>query len=420
MKKIIIIFIAAAMFCGCASADKSGRTGGVPIMQYNSPIPSEFNARQDIDSKTDKPQAADDGKAGAYVPLNFETQRAVWITYIELNEMLSDGEENYRSRIERAFDNISSLGCNTVYFHARAFGDAYYDSRLYTANELICGQDGRAEYDPLSIAVKAAHERGLSLHAWINPLRCADDRRMELMQGTLYEWYCGGEYMWRDENGIYWLDPAYEQVRSLIADGAAEIALNYDVDGIHIDDYFYPTTDESFDKSSYAAYGGGLPLNEWRMKNCSDMVGEMYSAVKTADSRILFGVSPAGNLLNDREKLFADVEKWCTEDGYLDYVAPQIYFSYDNAVCPFAQTLAQWQDIAADKTMVCGLAVYKLEDGGEFEGQTDIIARQIADLDGGGYALYSYRSLFESSAGDPVCAYISEQSGGASDTEINF
>ena len=130
------------------------------------------------------------------------------------------------------------------------------------------------------------------------------------------------------------------------------------------------------------------------------MVHDIYEAVKSVDKRLLFGVSPQGNMDNNYTQMYADVKKWCSEEGYLDYIAPQIYFGYENSVCPFSETLKNWENIVICKNvkLVCGLGVYKLEREDEFINDIGIIARQIGDTEAdencSGFALYSYQSLF--------------------------
>lgn len=399
IRKAIPFITAAVFLTSCGQAEK-------PKIDQNSPVPKELTAdSSDTDSVLDKPVSAEPADE-KYQPLNYDTQKAVWISYIDLAKMLADTEQGFRENISQAFKNVSDLGCNTVYVHVRAFGDAYYISELYVPSKYIPDEEGTIRYDPLAVMTEIAHEYELSFHAWINPLRCDTDVYMQKMEGTqIYEWYSDPEkypeYVTRpDRDDYYWLNPACPEVRSLIADGAAEIAEKYEVDGIHIDDYFYPTTDESFDGDTYVAANVDISLSDWRLDNCSEMVGEIYSAVKSVDEDILFGVSPQGNIDNNYSQMYADVRKWCAESGYLDYIAPQIYFGYNNTVCPFTETLGKWEDMVTgnDVKLVCGLGVYKLDSENEFIYNDGIIAEQIEDILSdsgcGGFALYSYDGLF--------------------------
>lgn len=397
MKKMngIAVLLAAALLCSCST--KSDK----PKITQNSPVPQTVST----DSQDSK-QTQQTVKNEEYTPLNYDEQKAVWISYIDLAGMLDDSESAFRENISQAFENVSDLGCNTVYVHVRAFGDAYYVSQYFAPSKYIPAEEGTLRYDPLKIMTGEAHKYGLSFHAWLNPLRCDTQVYMEKMQGTqIYEWYSQPEkypeYVSKPDNSdYYWLNPAYPEVRKLIADGAAELAENYDIDGVHIDDYFYPTTEKSFDMQAFAAAHTADDLSQWRMDNCSEMVHDIYEAVKSVDKRLLFGVSPQGNMDNNYTQMYADVKKWCSEEGYLDYIAPQIYFGYENSVCPFSETLKNWENIVICKNvkLVCGLGVYKLEREDEFINDIGIIARQIGDTEAdencSGFALYSYQSLF--------------------------
>ena len=131
-----------------------------------------------------------------------------------------------------------------------------------------------------------------------------------------------------------YLNPAYDEVTELIAAGAAEIVSNYDVDGLHIDDYFYPTTDASFDSAAYSA-SGYSSLSDFRFANCDRMVKELYSAVHSANSTAKFSVSTQGRIENNYNQLYADVRKLCTTPGYVDIMIPQIYYGFENSAAPY-------------------------------------------------------------------------------------
>lgn len=398
MKRCAIILLAAVMLmCSCAKKIKDK-----PEIQQNSPPPAA--------TESETAEADEEVDEDKYTPLNYDEQKAVWISYLDMDRLIADDDKQFKANIGEAFDNITSLGLNTVYVHVRAFGDSYYMSSLYPLNTNIPTEEGTPLYDPLKIMVKLAHERNLSLHAWINPLRLADGSGMDRFSEDSTIGIC------RDnpnehpqaivrpyDNDFYWINPASEELRRYIAEGAAEICENYDVDGIHIDDYFYPTTEAYFDSEAYAealSENGDLSLADWRRDNCSELVKEIYSAVKAVDDDILFGISPQGNIDNNMNQMYADVELWCSEDGYADYICPQIYFGYYNTVCPFTETLIRWENMmnADNVKLVCGLGLYQAERDSEFINNTGIIARQIEDITAdvrcSGFSIYSYESLF--------------------------
>lgn len=353
-----------------------------------------------------------------YSTVNFREQKGFWITYLEYMSVLKNkSESSFKASVENYFDNISALGFNTVYVQVRAFGDAYYDSLLFPSGEQYNGTIGAgSSFDALKIMVKAAHERGLSVHAWVNPMRLMTSSQIENISDRyiIKNWYNNYNGTYIAKSGERWyLNPAYDEVTDLIADGISEIVRNYDVDGIQIDDYFYPTTAESFDKAAYSASGTSLSLAEWRMSNVNKMVKKLYKAAHNANPNIVFGISPQGSIENDYDETYADVRTWCSQSGYCDYILPQVYFGFDNAALPYAEVISQWSGMVknADIKLVIGLAAYKIGAADNYAGakgknewteNSDIISRQMelakALSNYGGVALYRYESVFAPSS----------------------
>lgn len=330
----------------------------------------------------------------------------MWISYLELMSMPSGSAGAFRSAIGEVYDNCVSLGLNTVYVHARSHGDAYYSSSLFPYTKYLSGG-----FDALEIMVEEAHKRDLSFQAWINPLRgCAVKDASRENGYRMGSWIGDGKRVVK-VGDYYYLNPAYDEVISLIADGAREIVANYDVDGLHIDDYFYPTTDASFDSAAFKQSGYDV-LSEFRFSNCDKMVRSLYSAVKAANPRAIFGVSCQGSVQNNYSYMYADVKKWCANSGYVDYIMPQIYFGFDNSTEPFETCVNTWNNIAASGKipLIVGMSVSKIgyEDqwagAGKNEWLTDkdILRRQFLESAEqpcyGGISLYSYRSIFSPSA----------------------
>ncbi|MBQ9993816.1 MAG: family 10 glycosylhydrolase, partial [Clostridia bacterium] len=269
-------------------------------------------------------------------------------------------------------------------------------------------------FDPLEYAVEKAHACGMELHAWINPLRIqavggstppalsADNPYTKLRTDgdkANDRWVI-------DYDGGKFFNPGEEGARKYIIDGIAEIVENYDVDGIHWDDYFYPAHDSTFDDSaSYSKYvdaGGLMSLSEWRTSNINKLVADTYSRVKSIKSDCVFGISPAGNISNCL-KMGANVYTWCSEPGFVDYICPQIYWTFDGNPLGFASCCSQWKAMVTAENIdfYVGLALYKAgsdADGGKWLSGNDIIARQIEHIrsngiDADGFMLYSYAYL---------------------------
>ena len=354
----------------------------------------------------------------SYKALNHSYVKAVWISYIELNNHLCGKSETaFKQEFGKMLDNCAGMGVNTVYVHVRAFGDAYYYSSLFPFTKHISGTYGRrTSYDPLKIMVSEAHSRNISFHAWINPLRLGSgtDVASVSTEYPVGKWYNGaekGKYI-VNVNGSWFLNPAYEAVRTLIGDNVREIVSGYNVDGVHIDDYFYPTTDASFDSAAFSA-SGSSSLSSFRIANVNAMVKEMWSAAHECGSAI-FGAAPQGNNINNLSQLYADVKAWC-KGGYVDYFTPQIYYGFENSGVPFKGCVNEWAGIVSGtKTkLYAGLAIYKIgnEDkwagSGKYEWQntTTMLKRQkeYADANGcSGIALYSYSYMFDSGYNTPA------------------
>ena len=209
------------------------------------------------------------------------------------------------------------------------------------------------------------------------------------------------------DNGIYF-NPCYNEVTDLIVKGVKEILSNYNVDSLCFDDYFYPTKDKSIDKEEYTKYksnGGELSLFDWRRDNVNNMIKSVYSAVKTINKSVTFGISPASDMDYDYSALYADVIKWSRNEGYIDYICPQIYFGFKNENQPFMQTTKLWCDNATCALYIA-LPMYKSglsdeyagESGkNEFKKEKNIVARQITYISKidkiKGYYIFSYSSL---------------------------
>lgn len=381
-------------------------------------VTSAVTTKKDATTATSKknnnvPAATDSLPVNSYTALNYNEVKGVWIWYSELYPILTGkSESQLRSGIGEYYDNCLSLGINTVYVHVRPFGDAIYKSDYFPWSKYCTGYIGKDPgYDPLKVMIDEAHARGISFQAWVNPLRCYHENDAPDVSTTYKtgQWYDtkDGDYIVK-VNSYWWLNPAYKEVTDLIANGAAELVSKYDVDGVHIDDYFYPTTEAYFDSIAFNA-SSYSSLSQFRLDNCSRMVADMDKAVKSHNPTALFGVSAQGNVTNNETQLYADVEKWSKEDGYVDYMAPQIYYGFDNGGQPFEQVVEQWDKMLAGtgKSLIPGLAVYKIgtEDewagSGRYEWQNDkeIIKRQILKSQKtsnyGGVILYSYQFIFE-------------------------
>ncbi|MBR5513316.1 MAG: family 10 glycosylhydrolase [Ruminococcus sp.] len=335
-----------------------------------------------------------------YIPLNFAYQTGQWFPYISFPDYMQDKtEDEFTSEITKQLTDASQNGINTVYFHIHPEGDAYYNSSIYPK-----GKYNNCGYDPLKIVIDTAHSMNISVHGWINPYRMQSADEMEQLPDTFIvkKWINSGSPMVKLVADRWYLNPAYDEVTALITDTVKEIIENYSVDGIHIDDYFYPATSEDFDIEAFELSCED-DLADWRRNNVTEMVKAVFDTVKDYDERILFGISPQGNINADYNTQFADVELWTENKGYADYIIPQIYYGFENEVCPFEQTLHQWEELAESNnvSLIIGLAEYKQNKYDKWAGVSgelewiendDIIPRQIelvkSSYTADGYALY--------------------------------
>jgi len=337
-----------------------------------------------------------------------EELRAVWIPYMSVVNLTPE-------KIDSMVALCKESGANAIMFHVRPFGDALYESMYFPYSHLLNGTQGVGNvdgFDPLAYIIDKAHENGMQLHAWVNPLR------IQLAGGRVpAQLSADNPYnVWRndddpsnddwviDYDGGKFYNPAAEEVRTLIVNGMAELAANYNVDGVHWDDYFYPADDEAFDDSarysSYLASGGTMTLRQWRTNNINLLIRDVYSKVKATNSNCVFGISPAGNIENCLAA-GADVYEWCSGEGYIDYICPQIYWTFDSTAAPFAGRTDEWKAMVTNPEIkfYVGLALYKAgsdQDGGKWLRSDRIIADQVQylrDVNADGFMLYSYDYL---------------------------
>ena len=317
-----------------------------------------------------------------FVPSNPEKigdWKGLWLSQFDLQSIYSAGssqrsEADFRKRMEQVLDNTVKDGFNTVVLQLRPNADSIYPSDVYPPSKYAVGSyAGDFQYDPVAIVVELCKERGLSVHGWINPMRGMTEDEIKQVDDKylIKQWYNDqtkkGDYI-VFVNKNWYLNISHPEVRKLICDGAAEILARYEMDGVHMDDYFYPTTDASFDAKAYSAYkkdGGTLDLASWRKESLSTLVAELYATVKTHDLRALFGISPAGNINTVMNSHYADVMTWCANPGYIDYIMPQVYFGFEHASWAFDKTCKIWEDIIDTEyvTLIVGMSFGKALSG---------------------------------------------------------
>lgn len=329
---------------------------------------------------------------------------AVWLSCYELSTMFLDGtEESFINHVNNVVDSCLKYKINTLFLQVRPFCDAFYPSDIFPWSKYCIDKNGNyPDYDPLEIFLNLMHKNGIELHAWINPYRISfDPQYVPGKDFTDYSVSCS--------EGVY-LNPSRVESQKTVLNGVREILEKYDIDGIHIDDYFYPVKDKKFDSIEYAAYrdsGGKMSLSDWRCNNVNSLVSSMYSLVHSISSDVVFSISPAADINKNEKSLYADVELWFENEGYADWIIPQIYFGFEHNLKPFERVASRWEKLAdgSHVKLLCGLAAYKQgktdstagTGSEEWVEKVDVIERQIDYLNNNscwqGYALFSFSNI---------------------------
>lgn len=327
-------------------------------------------------------------------------KRAVWISFLEYQKILNGKtEKQFKSSICKYFDSCAEYGLNTVIVQARSHSDAYYKSAYFPASLWFTEKRKNTfPFDPLKIMVDEAHKRGLKIEAWVNPYRGNKISEEFAENDIIKAWldtdkvFACGEY--------YYLNPGEPEVMDYVVNGITEIVENYDIDGIHFDDYFYPAGIGGADAAAYEKYGGGKTVAEFRTDCVNRLVSRVYSEIK-ARKNIVFGISPAGNIDNCLNKSYADVRLWGSADGYADYLAPQLYWDYGQGVLPYEKALENWKKTVKNSNvkLIVGLAPYRVTQGnGDVWNAGDILKRQVSDARSaanyGGFIMFRYDFFF--------------------------
>lgn len=355
--------------------------------------------------------------------------RGVWVSTVYNLDYPSEqglSEKQLRAEADNIIENARSYGLNAIFLQVRPCSDALYPSELFPWSKYVSGTQGTAPdggFDPLAYFVEQCHAKGLQLHAWINPYRitrqAADSREAAFAQ------LADGHIAWQHPecvifhtDGCLYFDPGLAQSRQIIVNGALEILRNYDVDGIHLDDYFYP--DSKFDDANTFAdlgesYGS---LDDFRRDSVTQLIRQLYAQIKAYDETTIFGVSPFGVWANQTSNAlgsdtissqsyfdhYADTRKWVT-DGLLDYIMPQLYWPNGSVEADFQTLLNWWSDVTndTDVRLYVGLGAYRLleaEPGSVWEGTAEL-QRQLKQLEEStaeGAVFFRYGSILDNHA----------------------
>lgn len=335
--------------------------------------------------------------------------KGIWLSFSEINTMLNS-EKGIKEEFEILLKNCKELQINEIYIHIRAFCDSLYPSKIFPLKQEAVGYD----FDIFQYMIDRCHDENIKVHAWINPYRVSNtftDISLLSEESPAYKWVNGeGNKNVVISNGIY-LNPAESEVQQLVINGVREVITNYNVDGIHFDDYFYPTTNKEFDKASFEEYKSitkdALSLEDWRRNNVNSLISGCYNAIKYYNEKIEFSISPAASINGNYNTMYADIRAW-VDGEYVDCIIPQLYFGfyYPDKQFRFENLLKDWKDLIKNSKvkLKIGLAPYKIDsdltaDKEEWSSRNDIISRQAEicykDKRVEGFVLFSYSSVFK-------------------------
>ncbi len=290
--------------------------------------------------------------------------RGAWLACVWNSDFPSKAglpTEQQKAELVEIINQLQQLNFNALILQVRPEGDAVYQSKLEPWSQWISGTQGKAPepfYDPLEFLISECRKRNIEVHAWFNPYRA----KTSIKEGNLARPHIGLTnpdvvYQWGNQ---LWMDPGAKVVQDKAYNVIMDVLQRYDVDGIHLDDYFYPYPIEGKtfpDGKTYAAYrntGGTLSLGDWRRENVNQMVLRLSQGIKAAKPYVKFGISPFGIYrpgqpagivgLDAFEVLYADSKKWL-EQGWIDYIAPQLYWRTDQPKQSYPALLKWWTEI---------------------------------------------------------------------------
>ncbi len=405
------------------SSDTSSDTGS----GYDSSDIDSSNTDSSDNSSSDSSLDISNIDGGSVIIPVSKRMNGIWISQFDLQPIFVDGgkqrpKDVYTRLAKTMISNLAASGFNTIFLQVRPNGDSMYESEYFPTSQYVAGSfGGTLSYDAIDLFVTIAKDAGFEIHAWINPYRLCTPAQMEQGgKGKLLEWYNEslGRRIKLGTDGKLYLDPSYPEATQLICDGAREILEKYDFDGIHIDDYFYPTSFDLDDNVEFAA-SGYSSKSEFRIANTNATVKALYDTVHQFSGKV-FGVSPAGNIHTLASKYYIDVYEWCGNLGYIDYILPQLYFGFENSTAPFNTILMAWANAVKYESidLYIGLAAYKSEAAskgeldtyagatGKYEWQNnkDILKRQVIAIDNNevadGFCIYTYSSFFNPISGN--------------------
>ncbi len=320
-------------------------------------------------------------------PIHKREFRAVWIatvSNIDWPTSPNDPVEKQQEDFIAILDFYKKLNFNAVIVQVRTAGDAFYPSKLAPWSRFLTGQEGKApelDYDPMAWMIQEAHNRGFEFHAWLNPYRATFDLNTDILSPQ-HDFFTHQDWM-IPYGKKYYYNPGIPEVQDHLVNIITEVVENYDIDAIHFDDYFYPykTEGEVFkDADVFVNHAEpGQSLEDWRRENINDLIRKTHESIKKRKPWVHFGISPFGVWRNasidplgsDTEAgqttyddLYADPLKWM-ENGWIDYLAPQLYWSMDFHLASYRRLIDWWDKNVINTNLYIGNGAYKVKNNSD-------------------------------------------------------
>jgi len=326
--------------------------------------------------------------------------RGAWIATVSNIDWPSNrysSQETQKQELIHMLDRLQEIGINAVVFQVKPSADTLYPSDILPWSEWLTGTQGTDPgYDPLQFAIEEAHKRNMEFHAWFNPFRANTRPNMNGMTADNPIRQMDDGWVVPYGSGLY-LNPGIPGVRNFATETIIEVVEKYDIDGVHIDDYFYPypAGSEQFDdEAAYLEYGDGYGnKGDWRRSNVNQFVEQLYMQIKAEKPSVQFGISPFGiwrnastdptgsatNGLQSYDAVYADSRSWI-QNKWIDYIAPQIYWSTEMAVADYDVLVEWWANEVKDRgvELYIGQAAYKIANNSDNQWhQPDELIKQI-------------------------------------------
>lgn len=293
--------------------------------------------------------------------------RGAWIQCV--NEQFQGlSKEEMQRTLSYQLDELAKDGVNAIIFQVRAECDALYDSPYEPWSRFLTGRQGQNPgWDPLAWMVSECHKRGMEIHAWINPYRAKTKGTSALASNNIAVKHPERVF---EYDGLYILNPALPENREYICKIADDIVRRYDIDGFHIDDYFYPYPIAGKaipDAKEYNADSRGMSIGDWRRDNVNKFIEQLHDSIRQTKPWVKFGVSPFGIYRNARsssigsntrglqnyDDLYADVLKW-VNNGWIDYCVPQLYWQIGHKTADYETLIKWWNEHAGNRPLYIG------------------------------------------------------------------